>query len=57
MTGVQTCALPICFPYRQVFGDPDDVESIKFYALDQFKVTTGFSQWQEKLTTYLGVEP
>ena len=27
------------FPYRQVFGDPDNTEGIKFYDLDAFQVT------------------
>lgn len=42
------------FPYRQVFGDPNDVESVKFYALDQFKVTTKFSAWETKLANLVG---
>ena len=45
------------FPYRQVFGDPDDLESLKFYLLDDFRVTTSFSSWRDNLTTYLGDQP
>ena len=27
------------FPYRQVFGDPDDTEGTRFFDLDTFKAT------------------
>lgn len=33
------------FPYRQVFGDPDDTESKKFYNIDEFKVTLSLAEW------------
>lgn len=42
------------FPYRQVFGDPKDTESIKFYDLDRFKVSTGLATWRTRLDTLLG---
>ena len=31
------------FPYRQVFGDPDELEGSAFYDLDAFVVTTSFA--------------
>src|SRR5262249_23729221 len=31
------------FPYRQVFGDPNDTEQIEFYDIDRFVVTTPFA--------------
>jgi hypothetical protein len=34
------------FPYRQVFGDPDNVEGVKFFDLDKFQVTIGLTAWQ-----------
>jgi hypothetical protein len=45
------------FPYRQVFGDPDDREEIKFYDLDRFKVTTRFDQHRGRLTAKLAELP
>ncbi len=41
------------FPYRQVFGDPDDADGIKFSDLDTFKVTIGLSSWKTTVTDYL----
>jgi hypothetical protein len=41
------------FPYRQVFGDPDDLEGVRFYEMDEFKVTIGLSTWQATLTKHL----
>lgn len=37
------------FPYRQVFGDPDNLEGEKFYALDKFKVTVSLESWKEQV--------
>jgi hypothetical protein len=34
------------FPYRQVFGDPDDREGKRFFNLDEFKVTITLSDWR-----------
>jgi hypothetical protein len=34
------------FPYRQVFGDPDNTEGIKFYDLDAFQVTIALPAWK-----------
>jgi hypothetical protein len=45
------------FPYRQVFGDPDDREEIKFYDLDRFKITTRFDQHRGRLTAKLAELP
>ncbi|HSC90823.1 MAG TPA: hypothetical protein VLB86_04130 [Gaiellaceae bacterium] len=45
------------FPYRQVFGDPDDREGGKFYDLDRFTVTTNFVQLQGRLTARLAELP
>ena len=33
------------FPFRQVFGDPNDLENKKFYDLDQFKVDDHLTTW------------
>ncbi len=38
------------FPYRQVFGDPEDREAVKFFDLDTFHVTTSLQQWEVELT-------
>ena len=37
------------FPYRQVFGDPDNTESKQFYDLDKFVVTTSMTSWTADL--------
>jgi hypothetical protein len=42
------------FPFRQVFGDPKDLEHKEFYSLDQFKVTLSMSAWTTALTHELG---
>jgi hypothetical protein len=34
------------FPYRQVFGDPDDLEGQQFFDLDKFKVTISLASWK-----------
>jgi hypothetical protein len=34
------------FPYRQVFGDPDDRDGKKFFNLDEFKVTISLTAWK-----------
>jgi hypothetical protein len=41
------------FPYRQVFGDPDNTEGIKFYDLDAFKVTIALPAWKATVETQL----
>ncbi len=45
------------FPYRQVFGDPKDTESIRFFDLDEFAVTTSFTKLQADLTERLAILP
>jgi len=34
------------FPYRQVFGDPSDLEGNKYYELDKFKVSISLTTWK-----------
>jgi hypothetical protein len=34
------------FPYRQVFGDPKNLEGSKFFELDKFKVTISLEAWK-----------
>ena len=42
------------FPYRQVFGDPDNQnESERFYALDQFKAKVALTTWKSTVATNL----
>jgi hypothetical protein len=38
------------FPYRQVFGDPDDREGKRFYDLDTFKVTITLNTWKSTVS-------
>jgi hypothetical protein len=45
------------FPFRQVFGDPDDREQIKFYDLERFQVTTRFDQHRGRLVAKLAELP
>jgi len=45
------------FPYRQVFGDPDDREGKRFYALDRFKATVALPAWKQKLLGGLADDP
>jgi hypothetical protein len=42
------------FPYRQVFGDPDDTEGVEFYDLDAFRVTLALPAWKAALEVELG---
>ena len=46
------------FPFRQVFGDPDNatVEN-RFYDLDKFTATVSFQAWESRLTASLGTKP
>jgi len=41
------------FPYRQVFGDPDEVDGPKFYDLDAFAVTVTATNWATELRHHL----
>jgi hypothetical protein len=34
------------FPYRQVFGDPKNLEGTKFFELDKFKVSISLETWK-----------
>lgn len=43
------------FPYRQVFGDPDNKEGSKFFGLDTFKPTVSLAKWQATVKTNLGL--
>jgi hypothetical protein len=35
------------FPYRQVFGDPDNVEGQRFYDVDKFVVSVTLTSWKK----------
>jgi hypothetical protein len=37
------------FPFRQVFGDPQDTEGKQFFDLDEFQVSTSFDTYQAEL--------
>jgi len=37
------------FPYRQVFGDPDDLESLKFFEVENFRIQVGLEDWATKI--------
>src|SRR4029079_894439 len=37
----------LLFPYRQIFGAPDDREGVKFYNLDGFKATISLTTWKD----------
>ncbi len=41
------------FPYRQVFGDPDNQQGRRVYGLDQFKVTLAVADWSEQVRALL----
>lgn len=41
------------FPYRQVFGDPNDLVGVKFYDLDQFTVQLSTAKWTSKVQEFL----
>ena len=41
------------FPFRQVFGDPDDLEDLAFYSLDKFRVSLSMGQLQDAFTADL----
>lgn len=38
------------FPFRQVFGDPKDLEGQQFYALDRFKATVSLTAWKNTVS-------
>ena len=41
------------FPFRQVFGDPKNLEGKQFFELDKFKVTIPLKDWKTKVTAGL----
>jgi hypothetical protein len=42
------------FPYRQVFGDPDDLDGTKFFELDAFKATVvQLADWGQTIKAHL----
>lgn len=41
------------FPFRQVFGDPRNVEDKQFYDIDQFKVKLAMNTWETKVKALL----
>ena len=43
------------FPYRQVFGDPDNKQGSKFFGLDTFKPTVSLTTWKAAVKTDLGL--
>jgi hypothetical protein len=45
------------FPFRQVFGDPDNQQQQRFYPLDRFKVTVALDTWKTTLLTQLDGGP
>lgn len=45
------------FPFRQVFGDPDEVETTQFYDLDKFTVTIPLDTWKTSVTEGLNQLP
>ena len=41
------------FPYRQVFGDPQNTQGQQFYELDKFKVTVALPAWRQTVVNGL----
>ena len=41
------------FPFRQVFGDPDNREAVQFYAMDKFVATVALDTWKTTLVSHL----
>jgi hypothetical protein len=41
------------FPYRQVFGDPNNQEGQKFYSADRFKATVALSTWKSTVAAQI----
>jgi hypothetical protein len=39
------------FPFRQVFGDPDEVQGSAFYSLDRFQVTFAMAELKDEFVT------
>jgi hypothetical protein len=45
------------FPFRQVFGDPDEREMTRFYDFDKFTVTIPLDTWKTSVTKELNQLP
>jgi hypothetical protein len=41
------------FPYRQVFGDPQNTQGQQFYELDKFRVTVALPAWRQTVVNGL----
>jgi len=41
------------FPFRQVFGDPDEVAGTRYFELDKFKVSISMEKWQARVASSL----
>jgi hypothetical protein len=39
------------FPFRQVFGDPDNQQGQQFFDLDAFRVTISLTKWKAQMVT------
>lgn len=42
------------FPYRQVFGDPDDTAGMRFVGLDKFVPKVAMADWQARVAVQVG---
>lgn len=45
------------FPYRQVFGDPENAQGKRFYDLDRFTVTLALPEWKQKIIEKIADNP
>ncbi len=43
----------LCFPFRQVFGDPNGAAGARYFQLDQFKVSVSMEKWQATVASNL----
>jgi hypothetical protein len=37
------------FPFRQVFGDPDNTQGMQFYDFDKFVATVALPDWRDEV--------
>ena len=37
------------FPFRQVFGDPDNSQGLQFYEFDKFVATVALPEWRKQV--------
>ncbi len=42
------------FPYRQVFGDPENEQQKKYYQLSKFEVTITLADWKSEISSRVG---